>query len=444
MKLYAHGNTNQLIVSKKIRYLSLALGISTLFNIGVLSILLHWMLRERLPTPYCDHKPASQQQLAESRKCTEILSTLSQLTFTELIDHLSHKQLIENGYTERDLALAYLTTVHHFDIQRALSKNFQPQKKRPLTWNPKGLMAHKTPVTLDVYPRLEEEQFETLIQFAKTEKWPFTSEGLFLLLQHQKEQNSFNQNLVESFVLTPEFWAVEHLFNRSAQHFNKQEIMTLLLEGPWELLQQFADTQKQLQDSSNSCRQRFLIEYLKMDSPSAAIFLLKSEWDFAVKKLDDSQVIAILRLMPTQLPESERFAKEMLMSPHSTTVWRQASQWLYSKAGESIPKEWDHQVTLTRFISEKFKRKEVAKLKPPVKLLSVKKEPQKTLTKKIQKKSLPMYREYLIQEGDSLWKIARLFGVKVEELRTLNHLKTDALKPGTSLKIPSAKPSLIN
>ena len=45
-------------------------------------------------------------------------------------------------------------------------------------------------------------------------------------------------------------------------------------------------------------------------------------------------------------------------------------------------------------------------------------------------------RLYIVQEGDNLWKISRRFKVDVNVLRGHNKLKSDALKPGTTLKIP--------
>src|SRR5262249_51953030 len=158
-------------------------------------------------------KPASSEQqqipLADQRGCAEVLAHLSQLSFPQLVSSLAHVQLIENGYAERDLALACLMAFHHFDIQRALPKNGQPQQKRLLAWKPTG---QENAITLVVYPDLTQEQFDVLIQFAKMERWPLTAEGLFLHLKDQKEKNVFDDHLVETFVLTPEFWTVELLF----------------------------------------------------------------------------------------------------------------------------------------------------------------------------------------------------------------------------------------
>jgi LysM repeat protein len=442
---------------KRIRHLSQALIISGALNIGVLSLLLYWILRERPPTPYCELKPAQEQvSLTDNRGSSEVVAQLSQLPFSELINRLSNPQIIEDGYAERDLALACLTAFYHFDVHRALPKNAQPQQRRLLSWKPK---TGDAPINLVLYPNLSQQQFDSIVQFVKTERWPFTADGLFILLQGQKKRNEVNDNLVETFILTPEYWTVELLFNRSGQHLGKHEILSLILEGNWILLKQFVEQQKQLQDSSDACRQKFLLDYLKAGSPSAAILLLKMERDFTLKKLDDQQVVAILQLIPSSLPEGEPFAKEMLSSPRSTNVWKEASQWLYRRANEPVPEEWNYQAALIRFVPEKS-NKEDTKLISPASL-----QPQQTKTaanpspskiekkskaaalkkgqpvKKSEKSASSASRSYIVQEGDSLWKVARRFNVKVEEIRTLNKMQSDDLKKGMALKIPPAADS---
>ncbi|WP_156874779.1 LysM peptidoglycan-binding domain-containing protein [Thermodesulfobacterium hveragerdense] len=46
---------------------------------------------------------------------------------------------------------------------------------------------------------------------------------------------------------------------------------------------------------------------------------------------------------------------------------------------------------------------------------------------------------YKVQKGDTLYGIAKKFGVSVEELKKLNQLKTPQLKPGQTIKIVSTK-----
>jgi hypothetical protein len=413
---------------KKIRYLSQALIVSGVLNVSILSLWLYWVLRERPPTPYCELKPASREQqqipLADFRGGGEVLAQFVDLSFTELIDYLSHTQLVENGYAERDLALAYLVTFHHFDIHRALGQEIYPYQKRLLMWKPK---TEQTSVPLILYPGLTEQQFNLLIQFVKKERWPLTSEGMFLLLKKQSVQAQLDPDLVETFMLTPEFALAEWLFNRPEPQVEKSQILATLLEADWDLLKQFVGQQKQLHDPSHARRQKFLLDYVKAKSPSAAMILLQTEWDFAVKKLDDRQAIEVLQLIPVTSPEGSRFAKEMLLSPRSLNVWKQASRRLYLESKEPMPQRWDYQTALARFAPEKLKTETVST--PPSHVVQAPKEKKKPPAPTKQ-------RSYVVQEGDSLWKISRHFKVSVETLKSSNGLQSDAIKPGVVLKIP--------
>ncbi|MBA3721576.1 MAG: LysM peptidoglycan-binding domain-containing protein [Parachlamydiaceae bacterium] len=320
-----------------------------------------------------------------------------------------------------------------------------------------------------------------------------TSEGFFILLQKQKLELNIDPSLVEAFVLTPEFLTAELLFNRTGAMVSKQKLVELLLEGNWDYLRKFAEQQKRLNDLSNARRQNFLLDYIKLKSGEAAYLLLELENDFAVMKLDDAQVIAVLQLLPTKTKESELFALALLTSPRSTSVWQQASLRLYEYAGEPIPKDWNYQTSLLRFapdriesvkldpiivskdvksikgatettsnISSSKKTTSVDKIskpnnvvkstkssenkssdkvsngKPSAKVSVGNTNSKNTVTNKtvVPKKTTTPYRLYIVQDGDSLWKISRRFGVDMEILKKHNDLKTNSIKPGTALKIP--------
>jgi membrane-bound lytic murein transglycosylase D len=74
------------------------------------------------------------------------------------------------------------------------------------------------------------------------------------------------------------------------------------------------------------------------------------------------------------------------------------------------------------------------KLKVPVKrrYASAKKAPLPIYALQVKGSSL----EYVVQKGDSLWKIANHFGTKAEIIQALNHLNTTRLDVGQVLKIP--------
>jgi LysM repeat protein len=64
-------------------------------------------------------------------------------------------------------------------------------------------------------------------------------------------------------------------------------------------------------------------------------------------------------------------------------------------------------------------------------------------TKTVAKMSLPSKIEstksdylYIVQEGDSLWKLSRKYNVEVDVLKRYNRLSSDNLAPSTAIRIP--------
>ena len=416
--------------SLKIRRLTQALLISGILNVSVLGFLSYWVMRERPPTPYFELRPATEEQqakpLADYRNCEEVFKTFQRLTFEQLLEQVKQSVLVENGYTRRDLALAYLAAFHHFDITRALLGYPQPQQ-RLFTWkNEKG-----ESYPLIVYLGLTDVQFKDILYFAKTEQWPITSKGLFLKLQEQSKRNHIEKSLMEAFMLTPEFLNVELLFSRVGYKPSKKELTHMILEGDWSILHQFHTQQKKANDLSLARCQTFLLDYINQGSKVAAYTLLKLDGEWAIKKLDDVQVVKILKLLTLKTAESEKFAAELLKSPRSTQVWQEASVKLYHYAGEDVPSKWNYQATLERFFPNQ--KDPVAQLSKPIIMAKVNDESKpvkinkdfnanqvvtssKPLTTPVAKKSKtnsivkPLsYSLYIVQEGDSLWKISRRF-----------------------------------
>ena len=46
---------------------------------------------------------------------------------------------------------------------------------------------------------------------------------------------------------------------------------------------------------------------------------------------------------------------------------------------------------------------------------------------------------HIVQRGENLWKIARMYRVSIEKIMEYNHLENDRLKVGKKLQIPPAK-----
>ncbi len=406
---------------KRMQRLTQLLFISGTLNIILLGGLIQNFLREKPPIPYFESKPAlsNQQQrpFASHLNNAQLIYYYRQLSQEQLIAKLSEKQLSENGYAKKDMALACLVAFHYFDLERALAKVGQPQEQRPLIY---GTLKNGQPAKLILYPGLKEEQYAAILNFIQTEKWLVTPEGLhYFLHAHLKKEKSLNQvdsTLVDAFSMTSEFLMVDRLFKRSPYPIEKEVILDLVSQGPWILLHQFVQQQRVLQDFSAACRQAFLLTYIEHNCPMAAALILKTDRAFATYKLTDAHVLQILTLLTDQVKEEEVFVKALLASPRSSAVWKLAEQKLKPPKIESNRND---QLLLT--------------LAKPTELKSL------SLMTSLHHSAIKkpaILSSYVVKEGDSLWKIARSHRVDLDQLRQLNQLQSDFLKPGLSLKIP--------
>ncbi len=372
----------------RIQRLTVALIVSGSLNIILLGGFSYWILKERPPTPYYSLKPSKnspEQPLAMDQTNSEVIGTFKSLPYEQLKAKLNNIQLIENGYTQRDIALVTLVAYYHFDLNRALTHQTQPLQKRALLYGNEKIT---------VYPGLADSQYQAIIHFANTEKWPFTSQGLFQVLR--RNPLPFDTSLVDAFILSSQYRAVELLFNRSEVAIDKLEILAILRDGDWNMLNSFAEKQNISQDLSPARRQRFLVEYIHKKSKAAAYVLLKTDFEFSVKKLDDNTILQMLELLTTKTPSSQRFAIALLSNPRSDSVWKEASARLYDYVGEALPEGNDPQTILARFAPQTPKWNAAPKKAAPKPIADAKSSKPLPLpkTKPAKKEQI-----YVVQEG---------------------------------------------
>ncbi len=398
----------------QIRFLSISLFLSGAMNIILIAFFIFWAFYDRPMTPYIEQKPPIQKDalgpLAASPSNADLLRRYKAKSYEQLIPLLTQPKLVEDGFTERDLALGILVAFHEFDLERALGSGPHHLQKRMISFDD-----GKNKVV--VYPNLTKAQIENIQNFVKTEKWPLKPKGIFQLLKQSKKGDF----LYDAFYLTPEFASIEMLFK--GQGIKKEELIQMLIEGNWGLLSTFHEKQKTMLDISEENRQKVLLSYINEGSESAAAIFLKTDFDFASKRLSDPTVLSILRLLKNN-PQTTKFLSIISGSARGDTVKTYAQDQYKEMAGrpfeplvsrETIPVKPQVIQKVVTFPKE-----------PPPKVAVVPPQPQ------VAKKSLL----YIVQDGDSLWKIAKRFRVPIEEIRSLNGLKNDNLKPGSPLKIP--------
>jgi len=214
------------------------------------------------------------------------------------------------------------------------------------------------------------------------------------------------------------------------------ELLSLALEGPFDNLKMLASLADQ---ESREAKRGFLLAYIESGSEMAVNLLLRSDFEFAVKKTDDKMAMKILGTLTKDIPQSRKCALAMLLSPRGENIWELASKKLYELAEEPVPLAITRRAALERFApvvvakaEEPKKREEAPKEIPkeiPVPMPVIKQEKVVVPPKKGK-------RAYIVQEGDTLWKVGKRFCVDPVQIRELNSLESNYLKPGTLIRLP--------
>lgn len=399
---------------KKSRFLTQLLIWSGAINIGLLSSLIYLVFEKRPETIAFEQQPVSSILSYKSQSTNQgILTTFSTLSWAELVAHLDSLELVEEGYKKRDLAVASLVAFHGFDIERALQGTFLQRRTVAFarTEGPEEII-------LTFYPGLTEDQFLAIRHFIQTEKFPFTSQGLFYEIQHTTAPR--DSQLLQAFYLTAEFNSVLTLCQRTGIHLPHEFLIEMVAQGDWKTLHQFAEDQKLALDLSPGRLKTLLLSYVRCRSIFAAKILLQWDREFLLKRLEDRDLIAFLDLFKDSSPPLESFLKDLLISSRSDAVLQKAAERLYLFAQIPFPEPYDHKQALAAFAGI----------------------PLQTASQPIQQALAPAAArqgeiKYVIQRGDNLWKIARKHKVSIEAIRKANRLETDKLREGKTLIIPA-------
>ncbi len=339
--------------TRRIKWLIQGLILSCSINIGLIATLCYFVFKEKDISNYeqiigmgAAEEVIHESNEAYARKCAT-------MSYEELIQCLHDKELVEDGYTKRDLALSCLVAWHHFDVERALSSYVQ--ERRLVRFDAKELI---------LFPGLTDCHYEAVFRFVQREMWPFTAEGLFIEIQHKLP--TFDPSLLAAFSQTKEVLAVSTMFSRSGVCVDMSVLISLLVDGDFEMIR-----------ALKGDKRAFLLDYVRKGSKIAARLFFEIDKEYVLKRLSDQDILLFKQL----LPPHEEFSKALAASPRSDAV-----------RGIQI--------------------KESAPLQ-----------------------ELPLVHTHVVEEGESLWRIARRYKTTVSELMESNQLEGERIRPGRVLKI---------
>jgi hypothetical protein len=328
-------------IMKRSKWLTQALIISGTLNVGFLSTFIYLTLRDQQRPLRLELQQPKANTAARRLGLQEVIAEDQKRSFEELVQRLNSSEHVESGYTRRDLALSVLVSLHDFHLEKALG-TLSVQQRVVLCIDRKT--GEKKQLT--IFPGLADYQYEAIIHYAKTERWPLTARGLFFALK--KSAFPYDSSLLETFALTPQFHCIQALFFKTGMALTKSQLVQLLTAGEWEMIQQMSHLLQAGTAFDLQRRRQLLISLLASRSQLAAALLLQSDALFLLKRFDDGQMIAFLELLGNKTPAL--FAKVLLLSPRSDSLWKRAASILYAQAGEPLPEPYDHSIALKRFV----------------------------------------------------------------------------------------------
>jgi LysM repeat protein len=325
----------------------------------------------------------------EAPQIKDELLLLRQTPKQELFSLLRDTGELSDGYRKRDCALALLYSVHYLDLGRAFGD--RSLQKRGLRLSEKE--------TITLVAGLEDPDYEKLLLFIDQEKWPYTPEGLFRLLQNEAAVR--DPSLMLALMRTDEGLAAKTLLMRNTK-ISQELALELILATSWQEVVKLSKL-KLANDELLKKAKRAYIKQLFAKKPELACeaLVLADPLYASYICTDDQLFYALLRFK--EKPEVvKELASLILQRPRSDRVWQQAKLVLSSFPKQAIKKP-------------QIEKKQIAKKQV------------------VKKKDL----FHVVQKGESLWSIAKKYHISVELLQKTNKLSSDSLKPGTKLLIPT-------
>jgi LysM domain len=380
------------------RWIFQTLILSATLNVVLIGVFFYFLIRDNpLQFSYA-RKEIIQTEVPSVR--LEFLERLPEVSFEHLLELLDDDRKMACGLCICDLALGALATFHDFDVERGLGRGklskhlWQYQEKQ-----------------FFIFPGLRKSDFETLKIFVKADLWPFTVRGLFKKLKTTGIEQA-DPSLVSFFCRSTEFVLLETLFARTCLPIQRRTLLKVALEGGWENFSSFTQKQKETIDFSDEVRQQLLLAAVDEGSHTAAHLFLVTDASFAVTHLDDDHIKKILDLMPIKTQESIAFAQAIASSMRIEPLRKKAVCRISEYTGNGSADE----------MAGHFVEKQVPKNLRPV----FRETPP----------AAPNPSKHIVQDGESLWLIARKHNVSLDALMEANQLKSTVICPGKVLTIP--------
>ncbi|MBI5346773.1 MAG: hypothetical protein HZB76_06515 [Chlamydiae bacterium] len=106
---------------RRIKILIISLIISGVLNSLFLGVFIYSAIKDKqFYAVFSSKRPIKFPSAKKEMNNPQYLAYFSSFSFRDLLPYLFNTELVEEGYTKRDLALACLVSFHNFNIEKAL------------------------------------------------------------------------------------------------------------------------------------------------------------------------------------------------------------------------------------------------------------------------------------------------------------------------------------
>ncbi|EGK68926.1 putative exported protein [Chlamydia abortus LLG] len=231
-------------------------------------------------------------------------------------------------------------------------------------------------------PNIDEKEYGLVRRYLSRERYPFTTRGLFRAISTHLEQGAVDEDCLYHFCHTPEFLYFRTLLCGAEERVSSvASLARMVIHNGEAMFFSLCNENHRATAISPEQRQKVLLTYTSVGEPLAALLLLVYDADWVLHTFTDEDLKTFVALLPKESPYTQDFIHRIVETPRS-------------------------------FIVEAEKAEACVTEEPIV------------------------YEDYVVKEGDSLWLIARRFGVTIEDIMRVNHLSHHRLLPGKHLKLP--------
>lgn len=359
----------------------------------------------------------------QSLSLQQVMVELHALSDEALVEALDDMTLGANGYRKQELALALLRT-RGYQVEDPLRPfHAWPQTLTPFSFD----TADGKSVTTGLFSALSLQEIAAVKEYIASTAVPFTAEGILRRFAQCPD---------------PAIWKAALLRTDEWVHFQRvlslQEDELLGLAQDPSFFTSVVEWSKTHPDQTSAAP--FLVSLVTdSSSPTLADLLAFAYGDYLVQHADDA---VLCRLFSSFSPRSEpglRLAMRLLATQRKPLVWHAAQGFLARATDTPALATMTREQVLTAF--QKLVAPQKPSVAPPPRPVQQPPSPKPTsqvveVSKRVATRQLKPYRTYVIKKGDTLWSVAKRFGVDVEKLKYLNGLKGTTLTPGKELRIP--------